>query len=86
MGSTFTKDLIEQGALDLNSMLRIHLQNNHYPPVHEAFIPNALEAIEQCNEDSPETIITMCNGIEKTAEAIVDGLHLHDFLDQNQGE
>lgn len=88
MGATFTQDLVEQGLLDINTMLVIHLQHNHYPPVSIEFVPDAREAIRQCNNELPHTVITMVNGLDKTAIDIVRGLHLETFLDNdnNDGE
>lgn len=67
---------------DLDTLLRIHLQGNHYPPVHPDFIPACKEAIAACNEENYNKKIKMCNGITKTAYEIVEGLHLDSFLDQ----
>ncbi len=37
--------------------LRWHLQSNHYPPIHEAFLPAAKKALEYAREAcfDPET-------------------------------
>lgn len=67
--------------LSRNQALRWHLQSNHYPPIHEIFIPIAEEAIERANAGEWEKEIEMPNGKTLTVGEIVEGLHLDSFLD-----
>jgi hypothetical protein len=36
--------------IDLDTSLHYHLRNNHYPPVSDAFIDTAKQAIELAND------------------------------------
>jgi len=64
--------------------IRHHLQYNHYPPVHESFVPVAQKAIELVNKGEYSTKIEMPNGRVLTAADIVEGLHLDGFLEDSQ--
>ena len=83
MGSTYIEGFIEED-MDLDRVLVIQLQNNHYPPVSLAFIPACKQAIEACNNEEYNTMIDMPNGRTITAEAIVEGLHLQPFIVYNE--
>lgn len=80
MGSQYIEGFKEMGT-DLDTMLRIQLQNNHYPPVSLAFIPACKEAIAHCKYgvDDYDHIIQLPNGRKMTALQIVEGLHLNTF-------
>lgn len=64
----------------LETALAIHLQSNHYPPVHPIFIPTCVEAINLASCDDWHVEIEMPNGITKTVGEIVEGLHLSAFI------
>ena len=66
---------------DLRTSLYYHLHNNHYPPVDPIFIDTAIQAIRNVNDGHSEVILTMPNGIEKSARDIVEELHLDFYLD-----
>ena len=75
--------------------LRDHLQANHYPPIHESFIPIAQQAIERaaeavfCEDESIwQEAIEMPNGKTLTVSEIYEGLHLEPFVEYRlaQGE
>ncbi len=70
---------------DEEAALRWHLTENHYPPIHECFLPIAQQVIDRAvaavddanvwNEQIP-----MPNGRPMTVRAIHDGLHLDVFV------
>lgn len=64
----------------LKQALAIHLQSNHYPPVHPIFIDTCVEAINYATCEDWHVEIDMPNGITKTAGEIVEGLHLSAFI------
>lgn len=66
--------------------IRHHLQYNHYPPVHESFVPVAQRAIELVNKGEYSTKIEMPNSKVLTAAEIIEGLHLDCFLKEEGGE
>lgn len=82
MGSTYIQGFLEQGV-SRRQALAIHLQSNHYPPVHSAFIPVCEWAIERALEDDWSSIIEMPNGITKSVGDIVEGLHLYSFIEDD---
>jgi hypothetical protein len=51
-----------------------------------AFIPTAKRAIELANEGEWDTEIEMPNGITLTVSAIIEGLHLDFYLDDDEAE
>lgn len=74
---------VEEGQISLDMALGWHLRANHFPPVSLDFLPVAKRAIELVDAGTWHTVIEMPNGITKTAGDIVDGLHLHAFLAQD---
>ena len=83
MGKLSLEDMLEH-AEHQQAALAWHLQSNHYPPVHLSFIETAEEAIRLANAGEWNTPIKMPNGLTKTVEDIIEGLHLGDFLDQEK--
>lgn len=81
MGSLAAMDMVEHA--DFDAALDWHLRANHFPPVHPDFHPMAKQAIECVNKRQGETPIDLPNGKTFTANYIVDGLHLHPFLDND---
>jgi hypothetical protein len=73
--------LVHEDNLELEMALRWHLRGNHYPPVHEVFVPVALQAIWAVNRDEHDLVIEMPNGLTKSAGEIVEELHLEWFLE-----
>jgi hypothetical protein len=84
VGRTYAEGIAET-EIPLERQIAWHLQGNHYPPVHPTFIPVAIEAIEKVNDGEGNTVITMPNGIEKTAYGIVEGLHLETWCYPEEG-
>ena len=80
MGAMGMADQVQQGHLALEDALYWHLQSNHYPPVNAVFIPTCIKAIEACQREECDMLITMPNGRTLTAEQVVEGLHLEAFL------
>jgi hypothetical protein len=72
--------------IDLDISLHYHLRNNHYPPVSDAFIDTAKQAIELANDGQWDDEIEMPNGITLTVSRIVEGLHLDFYLDWEENE
>ena len=79
MGRQYIEGFMEMEQ-DIDTLLRIHLQGNHYPPVHSDFIPSAKQAIDNANNDLWDEKIELPNGRVLTTAAIIDGLHLDSFL------
>ncbi len=75
--------LVEEGSVQLDQALTWHLRGNHYPPIHLDFLPSAKKAIELANEGDFATEIELPNGKILTVGAIVRGLHLDSFI-QNE--
>lgn len=67
--------------IDLDTSLHYHLRHNHYPPVSDAFIDTAKQAIDLANQGDYDTEIEMPNGVTLTVSRIVEGLHLDFYLD-----
>ncbi len=78
-----TADEFAGSGLPLDAQLQYHLSVNHYPPVHSIFVQVAKAAIELCNTGESDAVLTMPNGIDKSAAGIVQGLHLESWLDDN---
>lgn len=72
---------IKETEISLEQQITWHLRDNHYPPVHPVFVAVAINAIEKINSGEGDTVITMPNGIEKTAYGVAEGLHLDTWLD-----
>lgn len=75
--------MVEVGDLRLEQALAIHLKSNHYPPVDDAFIPVAMGAIELANDDQWDAELVYPNGLTRTVEYTIEGLHLEAFLDED---
>lgn len=79
MGRLAAEDMLNHA--DFETALHWHLVGNHFPPIHEDFHPAAKQAIELVNKRQGLTPINLPNGLVKTANEVVDGLHLDFFLD-----
>lgn len=66
------------------SAIMWHLQSNHYPPIHEAFLPVAVEAIDFANDGDWEAELEYPNGLVRTVAHTVEGLHLESFLNDDE--
>lgn len=81
MGYKIGIEIASAENLSLEAKLSWHLQGNHYPPIDEAFIPVAVQAIECANTNNWDTLIDMPNGLSRTASFIVENMHLEPFVD-----
>lgn len=81
MGHTIAQAIAESD-LSLEDKLSWHLTGNHYPPVHEAFIPVCIQAIELANAGAYDAELTYPNGLVRTVRHCIDGLHLEYFLQE----
>ena len=66
---------------DLRISLYYHLHNNHFPPVDPIFIDSAIEAIRLHNDGCLDDMVELPNGVTKSAQEIVEELHLGFYLD-----
>ena len=71
---------VRDGFMTQEVALTHHLQSNHYPPVHTAFVGACVCAIIACREGDTDQRIQCPNGRTMTAAEIIDGLHLEAFL------
>jgi hypothetical protein len=101
MGSNYTAGLIDSvndGLLERERAIEIHLRSNHYPPVPRSMVAPCLEAIEivqrsQWGDADASDRVELPEGVSwrgqdsAPAYAIVDGHHLHQFIDyEGEGE
>lgn len=61
--------------------LEWHLQCNHYPPISLDFLPVAKKALELARNGDFSTKLLLPNRILQTVGEVLEGLHLHAFLD-----
>lgn len=73
--------LVSEKEMSLEQAVAWHLRSNHYPPVHEAFVPVAVEAINLASEGSWYTELEYPNGLTRTVLHTIEGLHLEAYLD-----
>lgn len=84
-----TADFIAHSP-DLRTALFWHLTCNHYPALPTSLIPACEQAIDAANEDDWQALIALPDGClwrnqsEAPAWAIIQGHHLHDFIDNPQ--
>jgi hypothetical protein len=87
---------------DARTAMAWHLQGNHYPPVPSSMVDPCLDAIEACNNGDPERKIDLpFDGVDRNGEpfqitwrgnayapawAIVEGHHLHSWIDSDEDE
>ena len=83
MGRVQAEGMAEMG-LDLATLLHWHLQCNHFPPVHDAFIPAAKEAIIAVECEDEDALIQLPNGKVLEAWRVVEGLHLDTFIGRDE--
>lgn len=86
MGANMAIDLANGAGIGISRTdgLRIHLTSNHFPPVHEVFVETAIQAIDLANSGDWSTELTMPNGLVRTVQFIVDGLHLHAWIQDSE--
>jgi hypothetical protein len=67
---------------DLTTAVSWHLRSNHYPPIHDDFVPVALKAIYLAGEGEYDAELEYPNGLVRTVAHTIEGLHLSAFLDE----
>jgi len=80
-----TAESIGEVDIPLSVKLKWHLQGNHYPPVHEVFVPLCEQVIACANAGEWDTVLDMPNGLSRTVAFIVENLHLEPFCDDTDG-
>lgn len=101
MGATYAAGLIgsvEDGLLEREGAIAIHLRSNHYPPVPSSMVGPCIEAIRivvdaYWGEGDADDRVALPAGItwrgedSAPASAIVEGFHLDQFIDwEGEGE
>lgn len=86
------------GMVDLDTALRWHLRNNHYPPVPGAMAAPCKAAIEiarHWNEDDEmDELVELPEGVQwkgredgkAPASALIESFHLHEFIETPEEE
>ena len=80
MGRMAAEDMVAH--TDRATALRWHLTSNHYPPIHEVFMPIAERAIELAQDEEWDTILDLPNGKRLSVAEVIEGLHLDCFLNE----
>lgn len=92
MGRKYIGDLIEEGwALDMDSLIAIHLSNNHYPSVPATMVAPCKEAIRFAELETLYELVQLPAGVlwrgypSVKASVLMDAFHLWSFLDHVEG-
>jgi hypothetical protein len=87
MGSTYIQGFIDESTPDeLDSLIRIHLQSNHYPPVPACMVKPCRAAVQAAEDGDYEVHIVLPKGVTwlghgyVTAAALIDQHHLGCFI------
>jgi hypothetical protein len=80
MGRNYIEGLKDCG-LKQEQLIRIHLQNNHYPPISVKCVPAVKKAIKLANKGCWDKSIKLWNGRKLKVSEMVEDLHLHTFLE-----
>lgn len=75
-----TQELV-RFLIDPDRALTFHLQCIRYPPIHLVWLPVARQSIRLANKEMRSEVIKYPNGLERTVEFTIKGLHLETFLD-----
>lgn len=87
MGSLQAAEMAEM--LSIDDAIAWQLRANHYPPVPLSMVQPCIDAINACNEGDYERLIHL-NGSSwrgndsAPANAIVDGHHLHAWIELDE--
>lgn len=84
MGRATIEDMLDYTEEDF--ALHWHLTANHYPPIHECFLPIAQQVIEKAVAAVNDPVVwdgpvLLPNGRTMTVRQIHDGLHLAEFVE-----
>jgi hypothetical protein len=74
--------LVSEKEMALEQAIAWHLRSNHYPPVDDAFVPVAVEAINLASEGFWYNELEYPNGLTRTVLDTIGGLHLGAFLNE----
>ena len=87
MGRKFIEDLIEEGwKLDLDSMIALHLAQNHYPSVPAVMVKPCKDAIAFAEQEALHELVQLPpkvmwrNQTQVKAGTLMDAFHLWSFL------
>jgi hypothetical protein len=83
--SIHTATIIAQSNLSLEDKMVWQLQGNHFPPIDEAFIGVAVEAVTRARQQDWDAVLRLPNNLERTVHSVVTMLHLEPFV-QTQEE
>ena len=88
MGRKYIEDLIDEGwMLDMDSLIAIHLSNNHYPSVPATMVAPCKEAIRLAELETIGELVQLPAGVlwrgypSVKASVLMDAFHLWSFLD-----
>lgn len=83
MGHGYAEGLSEQvqeGSVSLDLAVRAHLQGNMFPPLSEAYVQPAVDAIDAVNVGDWQDDIDLPNGETWSAQKLVATLRLEAFI------
>jgi hypothetical protein len=87
MGRQYIEDLIEEGwALDMDSLIALHLSSNHYPSVPATMVAPCKEAIRFAELETLYELVQLPAGVlwrgyqSVKASVLMDAFHLWSFL------
>ncbi len=92
MGSNLSNEMADGTLADLGinltleDQITIQLRNNHYPPVPYSMVQPCIDAIQACNEDESDRLITLPEDVTwrglttAPAYAIVQSHHLDAWV------
>jgi len=82
------KHEVDRGAIRMMVALQWHLTSNHYPPIPEAFVPVAQDAIEKINLDEGDDLVVLPDGCTINGQSALPAyeiarlMHLDSFIEQ----
>lgn len=83
-------EMVDDGAVGIETALAWHLTSNHYPPLPAGLVPVALEVIEKANAGDWHAEVALPAGISwrnnrfAPVIACVEAWHLDAFLDPGE--
>ena len=87
MGRQYIEDLIEEGwALDMDSLIALHLSSNHYPSVPATMVAPCKEALRFAELETLHELVELPAGVlwrgypSVKASVLMDTFHLWSFL------
>jgi hypothetical protein len=83
-------NLENDGIVNRETGIRIHLTSNHYPPIPESMVSVCIEAIDAYNKGRHDAMIELPEGVnfrgENTCDiwAVIGNCHLDPWLVQDE--